>query len=66
MLNLVCLFQEKIQEFEIKKLKIGEKISITKGYIKDENATVKKINNSNVYVELSELGIVIIKKLDLV
>ena len=59
--------KEKMQEFEIKKLKIGEKISISKGYLKDENATVKKVNNNNVHVELSELGIVVIlKKTDLV
>ena len=59
--------KEKMQEFEIKKLKIGEKISISKGYLKDENDTVKKVNNNNVYVELSELGIVVIlKKTDLV
>ena len=59
--------KEKMQEFEIKKLKIGEKISISKGYLKDENATIKKVNNNNVHVELSELGIVVIlKKTDLV
>ena len=59
--------KEKMQEFEIKKLKIGEKISLSKGYLKDENATVKKVNNNNVHVELSELGIVVIlKKTDLV
>ena len=59
--------KEKMQEFEIKKLKIGEKISISKGYLKDENATIKKVNKNNVHVELSELGIVVIlKKTDLV
>ena len=59
--------KEKMQEFEIKKLKIGEKISLSKGYLKDENATIKKVNNNNVHVELSELGIVVIlKKIDLV
>ena len=59
--------KEKMQEFEIKKLKIGEKISLSKGYLKDENATIKKVNNNNVHVELSELGIVVIlKKTDLV
>ena len=59
--------KEKMQEFEIKKLKIGEKISLSKGYLKDENAIIKKVNNNNVHVELSELGIVVIlKKTDLV
>ena len=59
--------KEKMQEFEIKKLKIGEKISITKGYLKDENATIKKVNNKNIYVELSELGIIVVlKKIDLI
>ena len=59
--------KEKMQEFEIKKLKIGENISINKGYLKAENATVKKVNNNNVHIELSELGIVIIlNKKDLV
>ena len=59
--------KEKMQEFEIKKLKIGEKISLSKGYLKDENATIKKVNNNNVHLELSELGIVVIlKKTDLV
>ena len=59
--------KEKMQEFEIKKLKIGEKISVRKGYFKDKNATIKKVNNNNVHIELSEIGIVIIiKKTDLV
>ncbi len=59
--------KEKMQEFEIKKLKIGEKISVSKGYLKDENATIKKVNNNNVHIELSELRIVVIlKKTDLV
>lgn len=59
--------KEKMQEFEIRKLKIGEKISVSKGYLKDENATIKKVNNNYVHVELSELGIVVIlKKIGLV
>ena len=59
--------KEKMQEFEIKKLKIGEKISVSKGNLKYENATIKKVNNNNVHVELSELGIVVIfKKTDLI
>ena len=59
--------KDKVQEFEIRKLKIGEKISISKGYLKDENTIVKKLNNNNIHLELSELGIVVIlKKIDLV
>ena len=57
--------KKKMQEFEIRKLKIGEKISISKGFLKAKNATLKKVNNNNIHVELSELGIVIIAKTDL-
>ena len=56
----VLISKEKIQGFEIKKLKIGEEISINKGYLKDKNTTLKKLNKNSVYLELSELGIVVI------
>jgi len=55
---------DKIQEFEIRNLNIGDKINIDKGFIKEKNAIIKKVSNNNIYVELKELGFVlVIKKL---
>ena len=58
---------EIIQEFEIRHLKVGEKININKGFLIEKNATIKKVTNNHVYTELKELGVVIIlKKTDLI
>ena len=58
---------EKILEFEIRSFNVGDKINIDKGFIKEKNAIIKKRTNNNVYVELKEIGIiVIINKTDLV
>ena len=57
---------DKIQEFEIRNLNVGDKINIDKGFVKDKNAIIKTLTNKNVYAELKELGImVVIKKTDL-
>ena len=57
--------KEKVQEFEIRKLKIGREIVIKKGLIKSENAVVKSVSNNHVTAELKELGMrIVLKKTD--
>ena len=57
--------KEKVQEFEIRKLKIGSEIVINKGQFK-RNAIVKIVSNNNVKAELKELGMtIVLKKTDL-
>jgi transcriptional antiterminator RfaH len=59
--------KEEIQEFEIRHLNVGDKINIDKGFLKENNAVVKKQTKNNVYVELRGLGIiVVVKKTDVV
>ena len=58
--------KEKVQEFEIRKLKIGSEIVINKGQIQSKNAIVKTVSNNYVTAELKELGItIVLKKIDL-
>ena len=59
--------KDKAQEFEIKPLKIGDKIDVNKGQIKSKNAIIKTISNNYITAELKELGIkIVLKKTDLV
>jgi sRNA-binding protein len=59
--------KDKAQEFEIKQLKIGDKIDVNKGQIKSKNAIIKTISNNYITVELKELGMkIVLKKTDLV
>ena len=58
--------KEKVQEFEIRKLKIGSEIVINKGQIKSKNAIVKIVSNNYVTAELKELCMtIVLKKTDL-
>ena len=58
--------RDKVQEFEVRKLKIGSEIVINKGLIKSKNAVVKTVSNNYVTVELKELGMkIVLKKTDL-
>ena len=58
--------KDKAQEFEIKQLKIGDKIAVNKGLIKSKNAFIKTISNNYITVELKELGMkIVLKKTDL-
>jgi transcription antitermination factor NusG len=58
--------KDKVQEFEVRKLKTGSEIVINKGQIKRKNAIVKSITNNYVKAELKELGItIVLKKTDL-
>ena len=58
--------KEKVQEFEITKLKTGDKIEIKKGLIKSKNAIIKTISNNYVTAELKQLGMtIVLKKTDL-
>ena len=58
--------KEKVQEFEVRKLKTGSEIVINKGQIKSKSAIVKSITNNYVKAELKELGItIVLKKTDL-
>ena len=58
--------KEKVQEFEIIKLKTGDKIEIKKGMIKSKNAIIKTVSNNYVTAELIELGMtIVLKKPDL-
>lgn len=58
--------KDKIQEFEVRKFKIGDKIDINKGHIKGKGATIKDISKNYIKAELKELGMkIILKKRDL-
>ena len=58
--------KDKIQEFKIRKLNIGDKIDINKGQIRSKNAIIKTITNNYLTAELVELGIkIVLKKTDL-
>tara|TARA_B110001452_G_C15223462_1_gene424102 strand:- start:1271 stop:1768 length:498 start_codon:yes stop_codon:yes gene_type:complete len=58
--------KNKIQEFEVRNLKIGDEIDINKTQIKAKNATIKSISNNYIKAELKELGIsIVLKKTDL-
>jgi len=59
--------KDKVQEFEVRKLKVGSEIAINKGLIKSKNAVVKTVSNNHVTAELKELGMtIVLKKKDLV
>jgi transcriptional antiterminator RfaH len=59
--------KDKVQEFEIRKLKIGDEIDINKGKIKVEKAIIKSVSNNYVKAELTELGItIVLKKTDFI
>ena len=59
--------KNKVQEFEIRKLNIGDKIAVNKGQIKNKNAIIKTISNNYITAELKELGMkIVLKKTDLV
>ena len=59
--------RDKVQEFEVRKLKIGSEIVINKGLIKSKNAVVKTVSNNHVTAELKELGmIIVLKKTDFI
>jgi len=58
--------KEKVQEFEVRNLKIGDEIDINKANIKANNATIKSISNNYIKAELIELGMtIVLKKTDL-
>ena len=58
--------KDKVQEFEVRKLKVGDEIDIIKGQIKGKNATMKSISNNYIKAELKELGMtIVLKKTDL-
>jgi len=58
---------EEMQEFEIRSLNVGDKINIEKGFLKENDAVIKKTSKNYVYAELKELGIVVVvKKADVV
>jgi len=58
--------KDKVQEFEVRKLKIGSEIVINKGQIKNKNAIVKTISNKYIKAELKELGMtIVLKKTDM-
>ena len=58
--------KEKVQEFEIRKLQIGDKIDINNRLIKSKKAIIKSISNNYIKAELKELGItIVLKKTDL-
>ena len=58
--------KEKVQDFEIRKLKIGNEIDIKKGQINRKNAIIKSISNNYIKAELKELGMtIVLKKTDL-
>ena len=58
--------KDKVQEFEIKQLKIGDKIDINKGQIESKSAIIKTISNNYITAELKELGMkIVLKKTDL-
>jgi transcription antitermination factor NusG len=60
------ILKDKVQEFEIIKLKTGDKIEIKKGMIKSKNAIIKTVSNNYVTAELIELGMtIVLKKPDL-
>ena len=57
---------DKVQEFEIRQLNIGDKIDVNKGQIKSENAIIKTISNNYLTAELKELRMtIVLKKTDL-
>jgi transcription antitermination factor NusG len=59
--------KDKAQEFEIRKLNIGDKIYICKRHKKSKNAIIKTISNNYITAELKELGMkIVLKKKDLV
>ena len=52
--------KNKVQEFEIRQLKIGDRNNIEKGFLKGSNAVLKKQTKNHIYAELKELGIMVI------
>ena len=54
--------KDKAQEFEVRKLKIGNEITINKGLIKGKNAKIKTVSNNYVTAELKELSMTIVLK----
>jgi len=59
--------KEEMQEFEIRHLNVGDKINIDKGFLKENDAVIKKTNKNHVYAELKQLGmLVVVKKSDIV
>ena len=63
----VIINKEKVQDFEIRKLKIGNEIDIKKGQINRKNAIIKSISNNYIKAELKELGMtIVLKKTDIV
>ena len=58
--------KEKVQEFEVRELKIGDEIDINKGKINVKKAIVKSVSNNIIKAELKELGMtIVLKKTDL-
>tara|TARA_X000000950_G_scaffold119545_1_gene149782 strand:+ start:1571 stop:2068 length:498 start_codon:yes stop_codon:yes gene_type:complete len=59
--------KDKVQEFEVRKLKVGDEIDIIKGQIREKKATIKHISNNYIKAELKELRVtIVLKKTDLV
>ena len=52
--------KDKVQEFEIRQLNIGDKIDVNKGQIKSKNAIIKTISNNYITAEIKELGMKIV------
>ena len=59
--------KDKVQEFEVRKLKVGDEIDIIKGQIREKKATINHISNNYIKAELKELRVtIVLKKTDLV
>ncbi len=54
--------KDKVQDFEVRELKIGDEIDINKGKIKVKKAIIKSISNNIIKAELKELGMTIVLK----
>lgn len=58
--------KDKAQEFEVRKLKVGDEFDIIKGQINVKKAIVKSVSNNIIKAELKELGMtIVLKKTDL-
>ena len=51
-----------VQEFEIRKLKIGSQIELNKSLVKGKKAIIKSISNNIIKADIKELGMTIILK----
>ena len=54
--------KDNVQEFEIRKLKIGSQIELSKSLVKGKKAIIKSISNNTIKAEIKELGMTIVLK----